>query len=272
MDDKLNLITGSEGFIGKALQKKIEAERLDKKLYSQLCLDLEKTTSIELRRNWETVFHLAANPDIRTNDFSKDINITRNLLEQLTDFKGTFIFTSSSTVYGNAIHIPTREDDGPFLPISLYGASKLAIEGLVSAYAEKYGFKFKILRLANVVGKGCHGIVPDLIQKLRSDSKYLELFGDGNQRKSYIHIDDCVEKILRSLKTKGQVFNIGNSDSIDVFQVVEIAMKETRIRKEIKFTQGWLGDVKLMQLDCEKLGYPLRSSAASVRDAVRENL
>jgi UDP-glucose 4-epimerase len=114
---------------------------------------------------------------------------TYNLLEYIRKMKSasTIVFTSTSTVYGEALKIPTPEDYSPLKPISIYGASKLACEALITAYAYNYGFKAVIFRLANIVGpRSKHGVIYDFIQKLKKNPKELEVLGDGEQTKSYL--------------------------------------------------------------------------------------
>ena len=212
---------------------------------------------------FETVFHLAANPEVRmglTNPdihFQQNIVVTHNLLESIrkTKNKPALIFTSTSTVYGEPAKIPTPEDYAPLKPISTYGASKLACEALISAYAYTYRFKAIIIRLANIVGpRSKHGVIYDFIQKLKANHKELEILGDGTQNKSYLHINDCIEAMLLGLeKTKNQVetYNIGSEDRTTVKTIAEIVIKEMKLKNvKFKFTggvdggRGWKGDVK----------------------------
>jgi len=150
----------------------------------------------------EAVFHLAANPEVKLSStcpeihYQQNVVATFNLLEAIrkTGNIKTFIFTSSSTVYGEPTKIPTPEDYAPLKPISVYGASKLACEALISAYAHTYGFKAIIYRLANIVGpRNKHGVIHDFMQKLKTKPKELEILGDGTQNKSYLYINDCIE-------------------------------------------------------------------------------
>jgi UDP-glucose 4-epimerase len=265
------LITGSSGFLGKYLLRRFpEAITLDKAGSPQLLFDL---MGKRLRlKEFDLVFHLAANPDVRTNDFLSDILITKNLLDSLEGFKGTFVFTSSSTVYGNALTIPTPEEYSPLIPISLYGASKLACEALILSYAHKYGFKAKILRLANIIGKDGHGVINDFIQKLSFASPVLVIYGDGLQKKSYMYIEDCIDAILLSVMRPGTFFNIGSSDSITVNGIANLIMREMNAHRQIQTSEAWLGDVRTMQLDCQKLGMKCWNSSEAVLQVVSEIL
>ena len=192
-------------------------------------------------------------------------------------------FTSSSTVYGEAEAIPTREDYGPLVPISLYGASKLAGEALLTAYASMYGFRAIIYRLANVVGpRSTHGVIYDFVQKLKDSPDELEVLGDGSQSKSYLYIDDCITGIMNGIERGNRVdiYNIGSWDRTNVLEIAEtvkdeMGLNETRIRLTggIDGGRGWKGDVKVMQLDMNELrsvGWtPKYGSAEAVRLTAR---
>jgi len=242
-------------------------------------------------RGCDEVFHLAANPEVNAKNaspedhFRQNIEATYNLLEAMRrSGEQKFIaFTSSSTVYGEAEAIPTREDYGPLVPISLYGASKLACEALLTAYASMYGFRAIIYRLANVVGpRSNHGVIYDFVQKLRDSSDELEVLGDGSQSKSYLYIDDCITGIMNGIE-RGKlvdIYNIGSWDRTNVLEIAEtvkdeMGLNEARIRLTggIDGGRGWKGDVKVMQLDMNELrsvGWtPKYGSAEAVRLTAR---
>jgi len=249
---------------------------------------------IEALDSCQVVFHLAANPEVRVGSvapevhFQQNVMATYNLLEALRKSETVKIlaFTSSSTVYGEA-EIPTPEDYSSPKPISIYGASKLACEALISGYAHTYGFKASIYRLANVVGsRSKHGVIFDFIRKLRKNPRELEILGDGTQRKSYIHVTDCIKALLLGLDavhSYTEVFNVGSEDQIDVLTIAKIVAEEMGLDNvEFRLTggvdggRGWIGDVKNMLLDISKLkslGWkPEFNSAESVRLAVKEML
>jgi UDP-glucose 4-epimerase len=241
----------------------------------------------------EVVFHLAANPDVKIGafntrvDYEQNILATYNLLEVMreTGECKKIVFTSTSTVYGEAEKMPTPEDYGPLKPISLYGASKLACEALISGYSHLFGFKSVICRLANIVGsRSGHGVIYDFIRKLRSNPNRLEVLGDGTQRKSYLYIKDCVEAILiASEKSVEQVevYNIGSEDTVDVATIADIVIREMGLKSvEVCYTggvdggRGWKGDVKEMLLDISKikrLGWkPKLNSREAVERATKD--
>ena len=244
-------------------------------------------------KDCETIFHLAANPEVKTGStnpethYQQNIAATFNLLEALRKAGNnkTLTFTSSSTVYGEATRTPTPEDYTPLKPISIYGATKLACEALITAYAYTYGFKALIYRLANIVGpRNKHGVIHDFIQKLRKNPKELEILGDGTQTKSYLYISDCIEAMLIGIeKSKNQVeiYNVGSEDQITTTQIAQIIIKELGLKNmKLNYTggvnggRGWKGDVKNMLLDTTKLkglGWkPKLNSTEAVKRATTE--
>ncbi len=239
----------------------------------------------------DEVYHLAANPEVNAKNaspedhFRQNIEATFNLLEAMRrSGEQKFIaFTSSSTVYGEAETIPTKEDYGPLVPISLYGASKLACEALLTAYASMYGFRAIIYRLANVVGpRSNHGVIYDFVHKLRDSPGELEVLGDGSQSKSYLYVDDCISGIMKGIERGNRVdiYNIGSWDRTNVLEIAETVKDEMGLSgAKIRLTggvdggRGWKGDVKIMQLDMQELksvGWtPKYGSAEAVRLTVR---
>jgi UDP-glucose 4-epimerase len=248
--------------------------------------DLKKTV-----KNADAVFHLAANPDVRLGvsdtrvHLEQNIIATYNLLEAMRVNKiKNILFTSTSTVYGEATIIPTPENYGPLVPISLYGASKLACEALITSYCSTFDMNSWLFRFANIVGpRGTHGIIIDFINKLRNDPASLEILGDGKQNKSYIHVYDCVEAILFAMQNSTEmvnIFNIGSDDTIDSTRIGEIVVEEMGLQDvEFKYTggtRGWKGDVPRMMLSIDRirsLGWkPVYNSEKSVRDTTRSLL
>jgi len=219
----------------------------------------------------DMVFHLAANPDVKLGaedtyvHFEQNILATYNLLEAMRKC-GTkrIAFTSTSTVYGEARVIPTPEDYGPMVPISLYGSSKMACEALISSYCHTFDMFAWIYRFANIVGeRGTHGVLVDFINKLRVNPFTLEILGSGKQKKSYLDVVDCVDAMVFCVEHADEmvnIFNIGSEDSIDVVGIADIVTEKMGYNDvEYRFTggvdggAGWKGDVKLMLLSIEKL-------------------
>jgi UDP-glucose 4-epimerase len=238
--------------------------------------DLKRPRKLEQIVNAsDTVFHLAANPEVKLGEtspkthFEENIHATFNVLEAIrkSQKQKTLVFASTSTVYGEAKQIPTPEDYAPLEPISTYGASKLACEALITSYAYTFSHRALILRLANIIGpRSNHGVIVDFIKKIKTNPTQLEILGDGNQEKSYLHITDCIEAVthLTSIFSENServdVFNVGSNDKITVAQLAKIVSEEMNTPKlKYKFTggvdggRGWKGDVKTMQLSINKL-------------------
>jgi len=311
------LVTGGAGFIGSHL-----VDRLMREGWSVVVIDNLAVGSLKNIRRWldntrfkfiqgdlkdaevaddavagvEVVFHFAANPEVRVGETDPSVHFRENLvcsfnvLEAMrrSETAKTLVFASTSTVYGEASVLPTPESYGPLIPISTYGASKLGCEGLTCSYAGTFGLRALILRFANVVGpRSGHGVIVDFIEKLRADPKWLEILGDGTQKKSYLWIDDCIEAVLgltrRILESKEriEIFNVGSDDQVTVGRIGEVVVEELGLRDvEFVFTggvdggRGWRGDVKTMHLSIEKLletGWkPKLNSEQAVRLAVQK--
>ncbi len=299
------LVTGGAGFIGSHLVDRLVEEGKEVVILDNLSsgvsflnpdaefikVDLADRLKLEdvfRKKDFSEVWHIAANPDVRIGSENPDeiyrnnILATYNLLEVMRKNNvDKIIFTSTSTVYGEAEVIPTPEDY-PTVPISIYGASKLACEALISSYCHTFDMKAWIYRFANVIGKRSnHGVIYDFIMKLRRNPEELEILGNGEQNKSYIYISDCIEAMFSGLKADDRVniFNIGSEDQIKVKRIAEIVCEEMGLSPKFRFTggdRGWKGDVPVMLLSIEKLkamGWkPRYSSEQAVRMAVRDLL
>lgn len=237
----------------------------------------------------DTVFHLAANPDIAKAvtqpdiDFWEGTYLAQNVLEAMRVNKvGRLLYTSGSGVYGENASVAFREDYGPCLPISTYGASKLACEALISAYCHMFGLTARAFRFANVVGpRQTHGVGYDFVRRLKQDPTRLRILGDGSQSKSYIHVDDILDAVLLAQErctAKYNVFNVATDDYITVKQIADLAVQVSQLTPgavKYDFTggdRGWKGDVPIVRFDCAKikaLGWKCRrNSAEAVRDAM----
>jgi UDP-glucose 4-epimerase len=234
------------------------------------------------------VWHLAANPDIRLGTADPRVDLengtlaTFHVLEAMrrNDVR-RIAFSSSSVVYGQATVFPTPETYGPMVPESLYGAGKLAAEGLIAAYAHSYGFTAHVFRFANIIGPGMnHGILPDFFAKLRRTPDRLEVLGDGRQAKSYLRVEDCVgAMILATERAHGRVniFNLGAADQISVREIAERVVAAFGGGARIDFTggdRGWVGDVpkQLLAIDrIRALGWsPRWTSAEAIERTIAE--
>jgi UDP-glucose 4-epimerase len=216
-------------------------------------------------------------------DLEQNVLVTYRILEAMrkSEIK-KMVFTSTSTVYGEAEQIPTPENYGPLTPISFYGATKLACEALISAFCHTFEMQAVMFRLANIIGpRSTHGVIYDFVRKLRANPDELEILGDGNQRKSFLHVDGCVEAMLFAGKERQKdqiaVYNIGSEDWITVKEIAKIVCEKMNLNPRFKFTggkRGWTGDVPLMRLDVSKikgLGWvPKYDSRESVERVVQE--
>ena len=306
-----SVVTGGAGFIGSHLvdalvrrgERVLVIDSLTAGSHDNLAehLDEGRVTLVQadlLEDGWQSslagatrVFHLAADPDVRQSAISPDSQIRNNILgtyrvleAMRTGGVREIAFTSTSTVYGEATVIPTPEDYTPLEPVSVYGASKLACEALISSYSHSFGMKAWVYRFANIIGaRSGHGVITDFIRKLREDPKVLEILGDGRQSKSYLEVGECVRAMLYAVdhaQDRFNVFNIGSEDWVDVRRIADIVVEEMGIAGvKYRFTggdRGWVGDVPRMQLSVDRiraLGWtPEIGSAESVRSAVRAML
>jgi UDP-glucose 4-epimerase len=238
----------------------------------------------------DTVFHLAANPDIARAiaqpdiDFWEGTYLTQNVLEamRVNDVRKIF-YTSGSGVYGENPETAFGEDYGPCEPISTYGASKLASESLIAAYCHMFEFSGRVFRFANVVGaRQTHGVGYDFIRRLNGDPARLRILGDGTQKKSYIDAGDVLSAMHLADEHAAKpydAFNVATDDYITVREIADLAVKISGLppaTTTYEFTggdRGWKGDVPIVRFDCSKikaLGWRARrTSAEAVGDAMR---
>ena len=301
-------VTGGAGFIGSHLVNRLlnseKAERVvvydnftsgqrsylqdltsDRRL-SVIEADLKDAGRVrEAMVGCDTIFHLAANPDIAKAitqpdiDFWEGTYLTQNVLEAMRRTGAIVMFyTSGSGVYGEDSTVDFPESYGPCIPISTYGASKLASESLMAAYCHMFGFAARVFRFANVVGpRQTHGVGYDFIRRLKSDSRALRILGDGTQQKSYIHMEAIFIVAANAIKPY-EVFNVATDDYITVRQIADLAVAIAGLRRdEVRYDftggdRGWKGDVPIVRFDCSKikaLGWRnRRSSAEALSDAM----
>ena len=256
-----NLSSGDVGFI----QPHIDNGRV-RLVEGDICnpADVGRAMAMEI----DCVFHLAANPDIRLGTRITDTDLqqgtvaTYNILEamRLNDVD-RIVFASSSVVYGEDAPLPTPEDHGPCMPISLYGASKQAGEGLISCWVGTFGLQAWIFRFANIIGaRGTHGVIFDFIHKLKNDPTRLEVLGNGLQEKSYMEVGDCVDAMLHVMSNAHQplnLFNLGSHDTASVRRIAEIVVEVTGCADaRIEYTggdRGWAGDIPRARLGIDKM-------------------
>lgn len=234
----------------------------------------------------ETVFHLAANADVRfgplhpRKDLEQNTIATTNLLEAMRVAGVKRIaFASTGSVYGEARVIPTPED-APFpVQTSLYGASKLAAEGFIEAYAEAFGFEAYIFRFVSILGERYrHGHVLDFYRQLRSHPERLTVLGNGRQKKSYLYVQDCIDGMLLVMeKVSGRVnlFNLGTDEYCEVNDSVRWISEYLGVQPEITYTggdRGWVGDNPFIYLDCSRMRALGWRPRFTIREGVRKTL
>ncbi len=233
-----------------------------------------------------TVFHLAANADVRGGIVNTAIDVEQNILgthrvleAMRAQSVGEIVFTSSATVYGEPDRFPTPESQ-PLIQTSLYGASKLAAEAMIQAYGEYFGIRSYCFRFVSWIGERySHGVVRDFVQKLMSNPKELEILGDGKQRKSYLHVADGVRGIfsaIQNLKDLKNILNFGHVEYMNVKDVANIIRQEMGLRNVVyRFTggpRGWLGDSPLVLLDIAKIRETGFQPQISIEDGVRRTV
>lgn len=273
-----NLSTGRRGNL---------THNMGKKNFEMVKNDLGNARSLaRIFRGADTVFHFAANADIRhgledtRRDLESNTIITHNVLEgmRLGGVK-KIVFASSSAVYGEPGLFPTPEDY-PLIPTSLYGASKLACEALISAYCHSFAFQAWVFRLAGVIGeRHSHGVIRDFVDKLRWNPKKLEIIGDGEQAKSFIDIGDCVDGIMfahENAEEPVNVYNIGTAEAAKVRRLARVVVDELGLNGvKFRYTGGarsWLGDAPIVLLDIDKIKGLGWSPKVGVEEAIRKTV
>lgn len=254
-----NFSTGQEQFIAGAQPNRryrlVRADLLD--------LDALRTAMA----GSEVVFHLAANADVRfgtdhpRRDLEQNTIATWNVLEAMrTQGVRRIAFSSTGSVYGEATVIPTPEDCPFPVQTSLYGASKIAAEGLIQAYCEGFGMQSCIFRFVSIMGERyTHGHVFDFYKQLLEHPTELRVLGDGTQRKSYLYIQDCVDAILLALERASapvSIFNLGTDEYCQVSQSIQWICERLGLRPTLHYTggdRGWIGDNPFIFLDCKRI-------------------
>jgi UDP-glucose 4-epimerase len=303
-----DVVTGGAGFIGSHLVDTLVARGDRVVVIDSLAAGHEETIAGHLKSGrarlvkadllsdgWQDalngadrVYHLAADPDVRQSAMTPDPTFQNNIVATYRVLEAMrihavpeLVFTSTSTVYGNATVIPTPEYYAPFDPVSVYGASKLACEALISAYCHSFGMRSWQFRFANIIGsRSGHGVITDFVRKLRENPRELEILGNGKQTKSYLEVRECIRAVefaIAHAKQPVNTFNIGSEDWIDVVAIADIVTEAMGLKNvHYRFTGGelgWVGDVPKMQLSVERLkalGWkPELGSRESVRIAAQ---
>jgi UDP-glucose 4-epimerase len=234
----------------------------------------------------DTVFHFAANADVRFGtehprlDLEQNTIVTYNVLEAMRIHDvHKIIFSSTGSVYGESPVIPTPEN-GPFpIQTSLYGASKLAGEGLIAAYSEGFGLQSYIFRFVSILGERyTHGHVFDFYKKLKFDPTNLDVLGNGKQRKSYLYVHDCIDAIFLALEKSNEkvnIFNLGTDGYCEINDSVNWICKEINVYPSINYAgghRGWIGDNPFIYLDTKKIQALGWKPKFSIREGVIKTL
>ncbi|HET7435014.1 MAG TPA: NAD-dependent epimerase/dehydratase family protein [Thermoanaerobaculia bacterium] len=303
------VVTGAAGFIASNLIPRLLARGdevtgidnffLGKREYLQTherfrfverdLLDLESLVALFEEVRPDRVWHLAANSDISYGTKYTDFDlkggtlVTYNVLEAMRR-SGTkeLVFSSSGAVYGEPTVLPTPEDYGPIFPISLYAASKVACEALITAYVHNYDLRAWIFRFGNIIGPNpTHGVVYDFIHKLQRDPSHLEVLGDGTQAKPYVHVDDCLNGMefgVANAHEDVNCYNLAVDDQTSVREIAQWTVEAMGLRDvDVQYgdaPRGWRGDVAQVRMDTRRmtaLGWkPRLTSREAVRRAISE--
>jgi UDP-glucose 4-epimerase len=269
-----NFSTGQEGFIREALSNK------------NFCLhriDLLKRDALERAfEGVELVLHLAANADVRFGlqhpgrDLEQNVIATWNVLEAMRKHNVRRIaFSSTGSIYGEPAVFPTPEDCPFPVQTSLYGASKLSAEGMIQAYCEGYGMQGFIFRFVSILGERySHGHVFDFYKQLLDHPDRLAVLGDGQQRKSYLYVEDCVDAILTAVeqsKAMVNVFNLGTDEYCEVNQSIGWICDTLGLKPRLEYSggkRGWIGDSPFIFLNCSKMRALGWKPRLTIREAV----
>jgi len=248
--------------------------------------DLDALT--ESMRGHDVVIHLASNPDIARAatepeiDFWEGTLLTNNVVEAMRRSRtSTILYASGSGVYGDLGEKEVDENYGPLIPISTYGASKLAGEALISSYCHMFDFTGRVFRFGNVVGpRQTHGVGFDFLRQLINNPNKLRILGDGTQSKSYIHVRDIIEAVLLAAQRSTERFAVFNvaADYITVTEIAHLAAECAGLdSRDVQFeytggTRGWKGDVPIVRLNTDRirnLGWvPSLGSGEALRDSM----
>jgi UDP-glucose 4-epimerase len=236
----------------------------------------------------DVVIHLASNPDIARAasepeiDFYQGTLLTNNVVEAMRRAGvGRLLYASGSGVYGEIGPSEAYEDLGPLLPVSTYGASKLAGEALISSYCHMFGLSARVFRFGNVVGpRQTHGVGFDFVRRLKSDPSQLRILGDGRQSKSYIHIYDVVTAVLCANTAEPaafRAFNVATGDTITVTEIADLAVEVLGLKQSPQYRysggdRGWKGDVPIVVLNTDRIQSLGWKCERNCRQALRESM
>lgn len=251
-----NFSTGRESFL------EFASRSSNFKLITGDLIDVGRLT--EAMAGCEFVFHLAANADVRfgtdhpRKDLEQNTIATLNVLEAMrANSVRDIAFSSTGSIYGEAAIFPTPENAPIPVQTSLYGASKIAAEGFIEAYCEGFGMRAFIFRFVSILGERyTHGHVVDFYKQLRTHPEFLQVLGNGAQRKSYLHVQDCLDAMLMTIETareKVNIFNLGTDEYCEVNDSIRWICGHLGLKPELRYAggdRGWVGDNPFIFLDC----------------------
>ena len=281
-------VTGGAGFVGSNLTDRLVEEGHDVVVFDNFSTGrdqflenalktgpvtvirgdvLDADAVLSAMRGCDFVCHIAANADVRfgtlhpRRDLEQNTLATFNVLEAMRSHGiKRMIFSSTGSIYGEPRIFPTPED-APFpVQTSLYGASKLACEGMIQAYCEGYGMQACIFRFVSILGERyTHGHVFDFVKSLRANPNHLRVLGNGKQRKSYLYVRDCVDAMVlafNNARDRVSIFNVGQDNFCEVTDSVGWITGHLRLNPQIEYMggdRGWIGDSPFIFLDCSRL-------------------
>ena len=273
-----NLSTGKKLFLQKAFKYKN---------FNFLEIDLKDRKSLSNKlKNIDIVFHLSANADVRNGlkNPDKDLNentiVTYNILNAMRDQNvNKIVFSSTGSIYGDTDIIPTPESSPFPIQTSLYGASKLACEGLISAFSHGYNFQSWIFRFVGILGERyTHGHIFDFYKKLLLDPRNIHILGDGNQKKSYLNINDCLDAIYLAINNANNninIFNLGLEDYCTVNDSLKWILNNLNLKPIVTYEggkRGWIGDNPHIELDISKIKKLGWKPKKNIKDSVIDTL
>jgi UDP-glucose 4-epimerase len=236
----------------------------------------------------DVVVHLASNPDIARAatepavDFNEGTYLTHLVVEAARQTSAArILYASGSGVYGDLGEIEAHEDWGPLIPVSTYGASKLAGEALIASYCHMFGLTARAFRFGNVVGpRQTHGVGFDFVRSLLADGTSLRILGDGTQSKSYVHVEDVIDAVLAGHAAEGlyDVYNVATGDYITVREIADLALECVGLspgQTRYEFTggpRGWKGDIPVVRLNTDRIEALGWRCGRSSREALRESM
>jgi UDP-glucose 4-epimerase len=300
-------VTGGAGFIGSNLVDRLLAEDNEVVVYDNFSTgmpdfikfarknknfhlvtsDILNTEDLKMHMHGcDFVFHFAANADVRRGtehpykDLQQNTIGTSNVLEAMRhNGIKKIAFSSTGSVYGECSIIPTPEN-APFpIQTSLYGASKVAGEGLIQAYCEGYDIQAWIFRFVSILGKRySHGHIYDFVQQLEKHPEYLNVLGDGTQKKSYLNVKDCINAIFVAIDNSNEkinIFNLGTDEYIEVRGSINTIGYCLGVSPKLMYSggnKGWIGDNPLILLDCTKIRSLGWKPLYTIRESIQETV